>query len=55
MAREKPITFVVRLVPLPEVDDPIRQMRLALKTLLRRFGLRATEVREERIQDGDAS
>jgi hypothetical protein len=45
---KKSITFVVRLVPLPEVADPIRQLRWALKVLLRRFGLRCTDVREER-------
>jgi hypothetical protein len=55
MNRKKPATrFVVTLVPLPEVSDPVRAMRWALKALLRRFGLRCTEVREEQIQDGDA-
>jgi hypothetical protein len=47
--------FVVTLVPLPEVSDPVRAMRAALKALLRRFGLRCTDVREERVQDGGAS
>jgi hypothetical protein len=36
--------FVVKLRPLPSVTDPIKALRGALKVLLRRFGLRATEV-----------
>jgi hypothetical protein len=38
--------FVVKLRPLPTVTDPIKALRSALKTLLRRFGLRAIEVSE---------
>jgi hypothetical protein len=48
MTRKNPATFVLRLVPLPEVDDPIRALRWALKTLLRRHGLKCTDIREER-------
>jgi hypothetical protein len=40
-------TYVVRLRPQPRVDA-IRALRVALKILLRRFGLRAVEVKEER-------
>jgi hypothetical protein len=41
-------TFVIVLRPEPGVD-PVRALRAALKVLLRRFGLKALEVRE---QDG---
>ena len=37
---------VIRLQPNPEIDA-IRALRAALKILLRRFGLRAVEVKEE--------
>ena len=43
---ERP-TFVVRLRPEPWIDDAIRTLRQALKVLLRRFGLRALDVRKE--------
>ena len=39
--------FIVRLRPQPGVDG-IRALRLALKVLLRRFGLKAIDVREDR-------
>ena len=39
--------YTVRLRPQPGID-PIRALRAALKVLLRRFGLRAIEVREDR-------
>jgi len=39
--------FVVRLRAGPKVDA-IRALRAALKILLRRFGLKAIEVKEER-------
>jgi len=39
-------TYLVRLRPNPRIDA-IRALRAALKVLLRRFGLRAIEVREE--------
>jgi hypothetical protein len=42
----KPPTCVIRLQPNPEIDA-IRALRAALKILLRRFGLRAVEVKEE--------
>jgi hypothetical protein len=38
--------FTVKLRPLPHCTDPIKALRGALKVLLRRFGLRATEVSE---------
>ena len=37
--------FVLRLRPEPRVDA-VRALRAALKALLRRFGLRAIDVRE---------
>jgi hypothetical protein len=46
-------TFVLRLQPLPGIDG-IRSLRLALKSLLRRFGLKALDVREEPPQRGKA-
>jgi hypothetical protein len=42
---ERP-TYVIRLRPQPQVDA-IRALRGALKILLRRFGLKAIEVKEE--------
>jgi hypothetical protein len=45
--RHKPThAFVCHFVPEPGVDDPIRNFRSLLKTALRRFGLRAVDVRE---------
>jgi hypothetical protein len=38
--------FVLRLVPLPDVDG-IRALRAALKVLLRRFGLRCTSIKQD--------
>ena len=40
--------FVVRLTPAAG-SDGIRELRLALKVLKRRFGLRALSVHEERL------
>ena len=42
-----PPTYVIRLRPNPRIDA-IRALRGALKILLRRFGLKAIEVKEER-------
>jgi len=39
MITERPI-FIVHLRPEPGVDDPIRALRLLLKTALRRYGMR---------------
>ena len=39
--------YIVRLRPLPGIDAE-RALRAALKVLLRRFGLQAVEVREDR-------
>jgi hypothetical protein len=39
--------FVIVLRPLPHVDG-IRALRAALKFLLRRFGLKASQIREQR-------
>ena len=44
-ATARPI-YTVRLRPQPGVDA-VRALRAALKVLLRRFGLRAIEVKEE--------
>jgi hypothetical protein len=38
--------YIVRLRPLPGIDA-VRALRAALKVLLRRFGLKAIEVKEE--------
>jgi hypothetical protein len=40
--------FTIRLQAKPGVDEPIKALRLALKVLLRRFGLRAISVSEEK-------
>lgn len=49
---ERPI-FTVRLRPEAHVDDPIRALRAFLKAALRRFGLRAISIREDK-PEGDA-
>ena len=46
-ARQPRPVFTITLRPQPGVDDPVRALRAALKTLLRRFGLKAVAVREE--------
>ena len=46
---DRPI-YIVRLRPLPGVDA-VRALRAALKVLLRRFGLRAIEVRQTDKED----
>jgi hypothetical protein len=45
--------FTVKLRPLPHVTDPVRALRAALKVLLRRFGLRATDVSETTTKETD--
>jgi hypothetical protein len=40
-------TFTIRLRPEPNVADPIKALRAALKVLLRRFGLKALSAEEE--------
>jgi hypothetical protein len=47
MKRNGPTTYLIRLRPQPGVDA-IRALRAALKVLLRRFGLKAIEVKEEK-------
>ena len=42
-------TFVVELRPEPQVRDAVRMLRAALKVLLRRFGLRAVNIREKTV------
>lgn len=41
-------TFVLELRPEPGCQDPVRALRAALKTLLRRFHLRALSVEERK-------
>jgi len=38
--------FVISLRPEPDVADPVRSLRAALKTLLRRYGLRAVAIQK---------
>jgi len=42
----RPIIFELHLQPLPSVDDPIKVLKAALKTLLRRYRLRAIDARQ---------
>ena len=49
MEVDRPI-FVLRLRALPGVD-PIKALRFVLKSLLRRYGMQAIEVREEEKQE----
>jgi hypothetical protein len=46
-AAERPL-FVLVLRPEPDVADPIRALKAALKRLWRSYGLRCVDVREER-------
>jgi len=46
-------TFVVRLRPESHVTDAVHALRQALKVLLRRFGLRAVDVRTEGARDSE--
>ena len=41
--------YIVTLEPLPRVD-PIKAMRFALKGLLRRCGMKCTDIREEPVK-----
>jgi hypothetical protein len=45
-AAARPV-FTVQLRPEPQVTDPIRALRFALKFLLRRFGLRAISISDD--------
>jgi hypothetical protein len=45
--RREETIYRVRLCPLPHVNDPIKALRAALKTLLRRFGLKALSIEVE--------
>jgi hypothetical protein len=38
--------YLLRLRPEPHITDPVRALRLALKLLLRRCGLRALSIEE---------
>jgi len=47
-------TYILRLRPLPQADDPdgIRRLRAALKALLRSFGLRCVAIDRVPEKDG---
>ena len=47
MTGQQQPTFTLRLRPEPNVTDPTYRLRLALKMLLRRFGLRAISVSKD--------
>lgn len=40
--------FVLKLRPEPQVSDPVKALRAALKQLLRRYGLRCLTAYEEK-------
>jgi hypothetical protein len=48
MIRRPIFTIVLRAEP--GVTEPVKALRLALKTLLRRFGLRCVRIVEERAE-----
>jgi hypothetical protein len=49
------MTYVVRLAPEPDVEEPIKALRQFLKLALRRFGLRCMSIIEENpMMDRDA-
>jgi hypothetical protein len=52
-AAERP-TFTITLRAEPNVEDAIRALRAALKSLLRRHGLRAIAVREDHREKENA-
>jgi hypothetical protein len=45
---DRPRVFVLRLRALSHVQDPVRALRHALKRLLRSYGLKCVDLREER-------
>jgi hypothetical protein len=45
-ASERPV-FVVRLRPLPDIDNPIYSLRQVLKVALRQHGMQALSCEEE--------
>jgi hypothetical protein len=47
MTTTKRPVFVLRLRPEPRVTDPVRALRSALKRLLRSYGLRCVDIRED--------
>jgi hypothetical protein len=47
--------FLIRLRALPGVDDDIRALRAALKTLLRRYELKALSVEVETANQQEAN
>jgi hypothetical protein len=49
-ASQKRPQYLLRLRPEPHVDNPIRALRLALKLLLRKFGLRCVSAEEVQQQ-----
>jgi hypothetical protein len=49
-AKDRP-TYLIRLRAEPSVADPVKALRGALKILLRQFGLRALDAREETNND----
>lgn len=44
---QRPV-YLIMLRPEADVDEPMRALRAALKSLLRRFGLRCLSIREGR-------
>jgi hypothetical protein len=46
--------FVLKLRPEPHVTDSIKALRFALKSLLRRFGLRCVSIREEQPPESNS-
>jgi hypothetical protein len=49
MITDRP-TFIVHFRPEPGVDDPIRALRLLLKTASRRYGLRCVNAVAHAVQ-----
>jgi hypothetical protein len=47
MTTPQPI-YVVRLRAEPDIEDPIRMLRHALKDLLRLYGMRCLQIDEEK-------
>jgi hypothetical protein len=45
--KQKPVTFLLRVRALPNVADPIRTLRQALKRLRRSYGLAVVSIEQE--------
>jgi hypothetical protein len=50
IAKTRPV-FVLKLRPEPHVTDSIKALRFVLKRLLRQYGMRCVDIREEQHEE----